>query len=109
MTAVLPARADEQAPAPARTTHATCGLSVRDWRIHALVDPPDHFADWRSVRTACDSRHPIGCPVQVARCGEICARCAAGVGMQHCLRTSGRQIFRSADGWQLLEILPDRP
>ncbi len=87
MTAVLPAV--EQVPAPAQTTYAPWGLSVRDWQVHALVEPPDSFADWHSVQTACDSRHPIGCPVKVARRGEVCQRCAA-------------------HGVQRLEILPNR-
>lgn len=63
------------------------GLSVTDWRAHALIDAAEPA--WGMQRTRCGVWHPIGCPVAVARRGEVCPRCAA-VGIQQ------------------LELLPDR-
>lgn len=63
------------------------GLSVDDWRVHALAQPSD--TAWGIQTTRCGARQAIGCPVSVARRGEVCARCVAG-------------------GMQRLELLPDR-
>jgi hypothetical protein len=81
---------------------------VRDWQVPALTDPPDLGSPWHSVATVCGSRHPIGCPVQVARRGELCPRCAAGVGTEQSPRASGRQTSRSAEAVQRLELLDNR-
>lgn len=62
-------------------------LSVDDWRVHALAQPSD--TAWGIQTTRCGARQAIGCPVTVARRGEVRARCVAG-------------------GMQRLELLPDR-
>lgn len=52
-------------------------LSVLDWQVHALASPqPDVWAG--ALQTRCGARHLAGCPVSVARRGEVCARCDAG-------------------------------
>lgn len=63
------------------------GLSVDDWQVHALAQPGDD--GWGMLATRCGVWQAIGCPVTVARRGEVCARCVAG-------------------GMQRLELLPDR-
>lgn len=94
MTAVMPR------PATVPATDRTCAanhrdatdlyawiLSVKDWQVHALTVPRADAA--LEVATRCGTWHPVGCPVSVARRGEVCARCVAG-------------------GMQRLEVLPDR-
>lgn len=95
MTAVMPRR-PATAPATGGPSAANCSdsvrlhtwvLSVQDWRVHALADPCSEA--WGVQATRCGVWHPMGCPVTVARRGEVCPRCAAG-------------------GTQRLELLPDR-
>lgn len=84
MTAVMPRPATAPAtgsPSAAEGSDAAglyvWVLSVQDWRVHAVADPcPD--APGGVLATCCGARHPMACPVTVARRGELCARCAAG-------------------------------
>ncbi|MPZ65140.1 MAG: hypothetical protein GEU83_06365 [Pseudonocardiaceae bacterium] len=96
MTAVMPGRGPATAPEqnsrpPRRQTapvlHTWC-LSVRDWRVHALAEPAE-LPMGTVLSTRCRRHHPIGCPVSVARRGDVCPRCLAG-------------------GVERLELLPDR-
>ncbi|MPZ64186.1 MAG: hypothetical protein GEU83_01205 [Pseudonocardiaceae bacterium] len=63
-------------------------LSVRDWWVHALAEPAE-LPMGTVLSTRCARQHPIGCPVSVARRGDVCPRCMAG-------------------GVGALELLPDR-
>ncbi len=91
MTAVMPRPATAPDSRPRRETDPvtyTWVLSVTDWQVHALAEP-GALPMGEVLATRCQRWHPIGCPVNVARRSEICARCMAG-------------------GIARLEVLPDR-